>query len=238
MGMTTNSNSRMAKLLEAINAMRAGLFGVSVPVDGQDDIARLTIAINELAKTLNMRFEEIRKIHAITNEINSGIVLDEVLDHVFDAFRTVIPYNRIGCSLLEENGTVVRARWARSDVSVMEIEKGYSAPLRGSSLLQIIETRKPRIINNLVDYLRDHPQSDSTWRIVKEGMRSSLTCPLLHEGKPIGFLFFSSLKANTYKQIHTETFVQISTLLSSIIEKGAGEPAGSKTPTQQSAPTS
>ncbi|MGB2867445.1 MAG: GAF domain-containing protein [Bacteroidota bacterium] len=215
-----NSNSRIAKLLDAVLAMKAGLFNVSIPVDGEDEVARLARAINDLGKTLEGKFEEIRKIHAITADIHAGLVLDEILDHVFDTFRTVIPYNRIGCSLLEENGTVVRARWARSDVPVMGIEKGYSAPLRGSSLQQIIESRKPRVLNNLLDYLREHPKSDSTWRIVKEGMRSSLTCPLLHSGKPIGFLFFSSLKPNTYKQVHTETFLQISTLLSSIVEKG------------------
>jgi hypothetical protein len=33
---------------------------------------------------------------------------DEVLDQVFDTFRPIIPYNRIGFSFLEDEGSLVR----------------------------------------------------------------------------------------------------------------------------------
>ncbi len=220
-GCSVGPDPRIAKLREAVLAMKGGLFEVEIPVDGADDVGKLGEALHDLAKSLQTRFEEIQKLHSITKEINAGIILDEILNHVFESFRSIIPYNRIGCSLLEENGTIVRARWARSDVPAMEITKGYTAPLHGSSLQHIIETSQPRIINNLVDYLRDHPNSDSTWRIVKEGMRSSLTCPLISLGKPVGFLFFSSMKANTYRKVHTDIFLQIASQLSITVEKGS-----------------
>ena len=50
--------------------------------------------------------------------MNSGLLLDEVLNNVFDSFRPTIPYDRIGLALLDDgmhkvHGTVVPVRRAR-----------------------------------------------------------------------------------------------------------------------------
>ena len=55
--------------------------------------------------------------------------------------------------------------------------------------------------------------------MVEEGMRSSLTCPLIGMGKPIGFLFFSSMMPGRYQHAHVEKFVQIALQISIIVEK-------------------
>jgi signal transduction histidine kinase len=201
-------------------AMRHGEFDIHVPVVGDDEVAELGSALQELGRVMEKKFEEINTLSTVTEQINSGVVLDEVLDHVYKSFRSFIPYDRIGFSLLEENGKVVRARWARSESPTMHITRGYSAPLKGSSLLQIIETGQPRILNDLQQYLADHPDSDSTRRIVAEGMMSSLTCPLVALGKRIGFMFFTSAQKDTYRDLHTALFLQIAGQLSMIVEKG------------------
>jgi serine phosphatase RsbU (regulator of sigma subunit) len=92
--------------------------------------------------------------------------------------------------------------------------------LTGSTLADIVRTGRPRIINDLVAYLRDKPESVSTQLIVREGMRSSLTCPLVVHGRPVGFLFFSSDQPAAYSNAHVEFFQQIAGQLSVIIEKG------------------
>src|SRR5208337_596124 len=51
-------------------------------------------------------------------------------------------------------------------------------------------------------------------------MRTSLTCPLVGMGKPIGFLFFSSMLPNTYQNAHVERFVQLAQQISIMVEKG------------------
>jgi hypothetical protein len=211
---------RITQYRNAAIRMKSGNFRVDVPIGGGDEIGMLGIELRELGLILEKKFVEIDTLAKMTEQVNAGLSLDDVLNQVFESFRPIIPYNRIGFSLLEDNGTIVRARWARSDAPELKITKGYEAPLQGSSLQQIIDTGKPRILNDLEDYLKNHPNSDSTRRIVEEGMRSSLTCPLIATGKHIGFMFFSSFAPHTYENVHVQFFMQIAGQLSVIVEKG------------------
>jgi len=181
--------------------------------EGLLDAARL------ITERLRRREAEVAQILRITERVNYGVRLDETLDFVYDEMREVIPYDRIGFSLIdEERGTVV-ARWARSERE-MKLGAGYEAPLEGSTLKDILETGEPRILDDLEDYLRKKPTSDSTRLIVEEGMRSSLTCPLVVQGKPVGFMFFSSVQEDAYSDAHVAFFQQIAGQLSAIVEKG------------------
>lgn len=212
--------SILQKYRDAIIAMKNGNFEFNIPDGADGDIEQIGSALEELKVTLENQFNTIVTLSKITEQINAGVTLDEVLNNVFDAFRLLIPYNRIGFSLLADENKTVYAYWARSDAPIIKISKGYSAPLEGSSLQQIIETGRPRIINDLEAYLLEHKNSESTAKIVEEGMRSSLTCPLIAMGKPIGFMFFSSMERNAYKNIHIDLFLGIARQLAIIVEKG------------------
>jgi len=211
-------DSRIEKYIDVIKALKNKQFQIDIPIEKNDEIGKLGEALIDLKEILK-HFEETNKLVLITDQINAGFTLDEVLNYVFDSFQSIIPYDRIGFSLIEGDGQVVKARWGRTKALKMKIEAGYSAPLAGSSLQYIIETHQPRILNNLEDYLKEHPNSDSTRKIVDEGMRSSLTCPIVARGKPIGFMFFSSMRPNAYKDVHIDIFLRIANSLSIIVEK-------------------
>jgi len=211
---------RIRQYREAALAMKNGQFRVPIPIKPDDEVGLLGQALAELGPSLQARFEEINTLCTITEKINHGLILDEVLNYVYDSVRPLVPYDRIGFSLLEDGGKIVRARWARSEAPEMKITSGYEAPLEGSSLQRVMETERPRILNDLEAYLGEHPQSESTRKIVEEGMRSSLTCPLIAMGKSIGFMFFSSMKPDTYREAHVELFMQIAGQLALIVEKG------------------
>ena len=170
-------------------------------------------------KNMQKHLDEIKQLSEVTAKINAGLLLDDICQEIYDLFKSIIPYNRIGLSLIEENGATVRARWAKSEASKINIAKGYSQPLHGSSLENVLKTRKPLIINNIEEYSIHHPDSQSTKDILDEGVRSSLTCPLILREKNVGFLFFSSFKINTYKNEHAELYEQIAGLIAIVIEK-------------------
>jgi diguanylate cyclase (GGDEF)-like protein len=214
------ADDRIARYREAAERLREGHFDISIPAGGEDEISRLGEALENLAGTLKEQSEQAAMLARITQKINEGLVLEEVLDQVYENFSTLIPYHRIGLALLEDGKKTVRAHWARSEAEEVKLPLGYSARLAGSSLEEVIRTGQPRILNDLEAYLERHPDSDSTRKIVEEGMRSSLTCPLQIMGQAVGFLFFSSMEKDTYSEIHQELFARIARQLSVIVEKG------------------
>lgn len=214
------TDDRIQKIISAAEELQKGNFAIEIPQQPLDEVGRLGRALTALAKALEKRYQELQKLNLITVRINSGLLLDEILDDVYADFKEIIPYNRIGFSLLEDGGQSVKARWAKTDQPETFLKVDYSAPLAGSTLQTILETRKPRVINDLEKYLSDKPGSESTELILREGMRSSLTCPLIANGIPVGFMFFSSIQENTYSNLHVEIYQRIADQLSIIVEKG------------------
>lgn len=162
---------------------------------------------------------EIALLFGLMEKINQGLTLEEVLDHIFDSFRPVIPYNRVSLCLLDKKGAIVRACWSRTEALQSQIAKGFEFPLAKSSLKQVAESGKPRIINDLESYLQEHPDSDCTRKILEEGILSNLVCPLPVKGKTIGFLFFSSFEKNSYRESHAELLCRFAGHLALIVEK-------------------
>jgi len=217
---TANDLQRLEAYETAVRQMRTGQFGaVPVPGDIADPIDAFGSELAQLGHWLENRFEEFRRFQELSVEIGSELFAENVLDRIYETFDKLIPYDRIGCALLEDNGAKLRAFWARAEYSNLRISKNYCARMEGSSLEKILQTGQPRIINDLEAYLQSHPQSKATRTVLAEGILSSLTCPLIANGKPIGFLFFSSREKNTYRDLHHEVFLQIAGQVSVIIEK-------------------
>lgn len=170
-------------------------------------------------RALEAERDRYRVLQAVVGRANLGVSLEEVLDHLYESMCPLVPCDRMGVALVDEAQEEVTARWARSEGLELGIHAGYSAPLSGSSLQGILLTGQPRILNDLEAYLREHPGSDSTRRIVEEGMRSSLTLPLTAQGRPVGFVFFSSLRPHAYGPEHVGFLSELAGQLSVIVEK-------------------
>jgi hypothetical protein len=228
-------DDRLPRYIAAVEQLQRGQFDLELPAIPADDLGRLGEALRDLARALAARSREAQKLECLTARINAGLLLDDVLDNAFQDFREVIPYERIGLALLEDGGQTVRARWEKSDLPAIHLNRNYTQPLAGSSLQTILETGQPRILNDLPAYLAAKPSSEATRLIVAEGLASSLTCPLVANGAPIGFLFFSDANAGAYQAAHIDTFQRIAGQLSVIVEKGrlASEIAAQKAAIEQ-----
>lgn len=214
-----SSPEEQQRLLLWLNQLRSGEYSsptgpVSPPA------SQLEATIRDLADALARSDEEIRQVLQVASLIGQGLSIDGVLEKLYAELRVIIPYNRIGFSLIDDDKQGVTAYWARSDAPELFISKGYSSELAGSSLAEIMKSGRPRIINDLEAYLAEHPTSDSTARIIREGILSSLTCPLISNGEPIGFIFFSSQAKNTYESAHVHIFQLIASQLASALERG------------------
>jgi len=146
---------------------------------------------------------QLRFLNEITESLNLGESVEDVFNLVYDRLRDFIPYNRIAIAVADDRRERLSIVAARSDGKLV-LGKGYAGVIAGSSLEPLLQDGTIRILNDLQDYLEHKPSSESTRLIVREGMRSSLTLPLVVRGKPIGVMFFSSREAKAYRPEHAD----------------------------------
>jgi diguanylate cyclase (GGDEF)-like protein len=221
-----NSEKREGALKDRLDAyadwirdFRRGKVTPRAPYDATEPLTRLAQELKLLSETIARREEELGRLSKIVRKVGRGLLVEDVLEKIFEGFSGLIPYDRIGCAFVSDGGTRLTAYWAHSKLGSLEIGKGYSQKLAGSSLQELFRTGEPRILNDLEDYLSAHPGSDATRRIVAEGGRSSLTCPLYVDGRPLGVLFFTSHEKNAYKDLHQAIFQKIAEEVAVVIHK-------------------
>ncbi len=162
--------------------------------------------------------EESRALTLVNQRVAAGRNLAEVMDLVFDATREICPCDRIGIAFLEDGGRLV-SHWVRASYEPVLLGAGYSESLAGSSLERVIASGRPRVIPDLETYLLRHPASASTKILVREGVRSSMTCPLAVDGRPVGVMFRSSRELNAYNEHQVRLHLAIAQRVAQAVEK-------------------
>ena len=159
----------------------------------------------------------------VVSEINRRAALAnsfvELIDFLLEQISPCLPCERIGLAFIEETGKRLVAYHAVARCQQMYLLKGFAQDLRGSSLEAVIRDGRPRVINDLEAYHAAHPHSGSTALILREGWRSSMTCPLVVDGRPIGALFFNASISGAYQEHHVRLQRAIAERLSQAAEK-------------------
>ena len=165
--------------------------------------------------------DEIQLLHAVNQKVAAAETLDETMRFVFEATRAICPCDRLGLALIEEEGgqPVAVSHEVLADYEPLVLTKGYREKLEGSSLARVLESGQPRIINDLEAYLREHPGSRSTELVLREGVRSSLTSPLIVEKRPVGFLFRSCRRPGVYDERQARINRVLAERMSQTVEK-------------------
>jgi len=158
-------------------------------------------------------------LRTVNQKIAARPSLRAIVDYLFENTQSLIPCDRMGLAFIDEQSVYVTSYYNRTSYDGLRIDQGYREGLRGSTLTDVMQSGLPRIINDLEAYVKDHPRSRSSKLLIREGVRSSLTCPLSVEGRVVGFIFRSSRTPYTYGPTHIELQMAITERLSQAVEK-------------------
>ncbi len=131
-----------------------------------------------------------------------------LLRQVSDMVKGFMPCDRASLAFIGSDSRVT-AEAVLTDYSSLGIAPGYSEPLESSSLARVALTREPRVIEDLSAYADKRASSLSTRLLLREGIRSSLTVPLLFRDKCVGFIFISSKRPHAYSESHGRELARI-----------------------------
>jgi signal transduction histidine kinase len=162
---------------------------------------------------------EIETIDLVNETIASFNDVAATLEFLFTQTQDLFPCDRIGLAFIEEGGTRLHLRHVLANYEPLLMAGGYNADIRGGSLEKIYRDSAPRIINDLATHAAATPESESTTLLLREGVMSSMTCPLHVDGRPVALLFRSSRKKNVYTEKEVVLHLLISRRLSQAIEK-------------------
>ena len=186
--------------------------------DRLDPIARLGSALDAFSSDVSRREEQLNLlVRQVSMERNQ--LLDGVLNRLFEGFAGVIPFDQIICSFLGDQGKTAVEYWMRSHERNAAIPVGHTTPIVDSGLYETAVGDQPRIIDDLAAFVAVRPGSDLLQRLASDGARSSLTCPLVADGQPLGFLLFTSREQGVYQPGHVTAFQRLAHQVSVVVQK-------------------
>jgi signal transduction histidine kinase len=144
--------------------------------------------------------------------------LAEMLDLVYESSAELMDCDRVSVAFLEDENHLVTF-YSKASYEPLLLDKGFAQDIAGSSLDEVLRSGRTRVIEDLEQYLAEHPQSVSTRLLVSEGVRSSMTCPLRVDERAVGVLFRSSKRPKAFGDKEVALHVTVAGLLSQAVEK-------------------
>lgn len=139
---------------------------------------------------------------AILDHINLKVAgsksLDEILDFIFEEIKKIIPCDRIDVAFIEEDNQRMVTQFVRADYEPVYLKKGFASDIIGGSIQNVFLSGMPSVINDMELHAQSNPMSESARMLLKEGIRSSMVCPLKSEDRYIGMFMCRSRSTNSY----------------------------------------
>jgi signal transduction histidine kinase len=86
----------------------------------------------------------------------------------------------------------------RASYDPVHLRAGYTEDLQGRSLSELVSRRRCRVLSDLRRYAERRATSPATQVLLKEGIRSSLSCPLVIGDEVVGILFRSARQPHAF----------------------------------------
>ncbi len=191
--------------LDGFSRVAKGDFSYQLPVVTQNEIGQMTLAFNHLTGRLSSMFR-------LTNRINQGQKLDDMLRFVHEEFQDFVPLDWVGVFYASPDGKIflLERHFSPTPLSLKEgdsfnaYQGGWDVLLNEPLALTLSTTRITQ--GSLEEVL------------VSNGFTASVYLPLLSQGGNRAIMTFASKNQN-YQQEHVEFLKNIVATISHILER-------------------
>jgi response regulator RpfG family c-di-GMP phosphodiesterase len=208
-------------MIEPLNELYDGIKNFGIVNKNANDLFSTKKELRPVINDINSMFDKLNKLIELIDNLNKDVSFDGILNYIYLSFSEFIPYSHIGIALLKDDDKILQASYGISDKSICELPKklvGIKAELSKTSLENIINSKIPRVINDLELYTKDS-KTEYNRLLIQYGIKSSITLPLKINQKPVGIIFFSSIHKNVYKQEHIAFLETLSDSISISLNK-------------------
>ncbi len=153
---------------------------------------------NDLLPEASFSDEEKSVLNLINREVAGSKSLDEILDFIFNEIRKIIPCDRIDVAFIEDDNLRMETQFVKSDYEPVYLKKGFASDIIGGSIQKVFLSGMPSVINDMKLHSLNHPMSESARMLLKEGIQSSMVCPLKSEDRYIGMFMCRSRQPEAY----------------------------------------
>lgn len=195
--------------LKGFKQVAQGDFAHPVPISGNNEIAQMGSAFNQLTNRLNAMFR-------LTNRINQGTQLDEVLAFVHAEFQQFVPLDWVGIL------------YATPDKQRLTLERYFCPKNKPFSATTFVMPKQLSIDNHapvtLLLAAENLPTSDSLeYALAHQGLLSAVYLPLQSEdgenkNSLNAYMVFASAN-KAYQPEHIEFLSNITAVISHVFEK-------------------
>jgi two-component system NtrC family sensor kinase len=179
-----------------------------VPIGNMLGVAMENI---RLIEQLHGNMRQIELINELSGIVNSSLSIGTIFRIMVAEIRKLINYDRASLLLHDEKENNLLIFALDTDMQTI-MKKGVRAPIEGTSAGWVVTHNKPWISYDLTatDFALDR-------KLLKEGIRSTISIPLYHD-KILGVFNFDSRRAGNYSEKDLEILLPVAKHISVALE--------------------
>ncbi|MCP3994863.1 MAG: HAMP domain-containing histidine kinase [bacterium] len=163
-----------------------------------------------------LRPEELSLLLTVMDTCSSAGNVAEILASLYVELQPILPFERLEYAVVDETGFGVTTQWHQSAYEAEYIRVGFEYT-RAESVASSPQYRVTSVNNDMPAYARERPPNHPVGLLVREGMKSSLSCPLVVDDEVRGFLFFNTVRYDGYTDHHASLIQIIAGQIAAII---------------------
>jgi HD-GYP domain-containing protein (c-di-GMP phosphodiesterase class II) len=154
----------------------------------------------QMTQFITQVFDEYKLTADIKNLVMNTYDMDTLFQELFDILQKTFHIDRLGICFVDYSRELLVAETGVASYDPILLSSGFSVSIKGTSLNQVLESKKGVTTNDLETLHIAKPDSPSLKLVRQEGLLSNMNIPLIINDAVFGIVFLSSLEKDHFKE--------------------------------------